>query len=148
MQSRNHRFAGRHSRPSEAIRRLGPWVFGLLMLIGCGDESSPASDTGDTSGPIDSDADTSSDTDTGTSDADTAEVDILYPGNLCDEDEQCATGLCYGNATSQGFFEPAKCQSRCLDLFDYTRYCDSDSDCCKGRCCLGCGGQEGLCILQ
>jgi len=147
MQSRNHRFAGRLSRPSEAIHRLGPWVFALLVLVGCGDESRPVSDTGDTSGPIDSDtSDTTSDTET--SDADTAEVDILYPGNLCDEDEQCATGLCYGNATSQGFFEPAKCQSRCLDLFDYTRYCDSDSDCCKGRCCLGCGGQEGLCILQ
>lgn len=137
MQSRNH------------IYRLGPWVFGLLVLVGCGDESAPPSDTGDTSGPIDSDTtDTTLDTGTETSDADTAEVDILYPGNLCDEDEQCATGLCYGNATSQGFFEPAKCQSRCLDLFDYTRYCDSDSDCCKGRCCLGCGGQEGLCILQ
>lgn len=137
MQSRNH------------IYRLGPWVVGLLVLVGCGDESSPAADTGDTNGPIDSDtADTTSDTEGETSDADTAEVDILYPGNLCDEDEQCATGLCYGNATSQGFFEPAKCQSRCLDLFDYTRYCDSDRDCCKGRCCLGCGGQEGLCILQ
>ena len=134
---------------SSHIQRVGPWLFAALIFVGCGDESQPQDDTtepSDTSAPVDTDADVV-DTTEDTVDADTEEVEVRYAGHLCDSDEQCATGLCYGTATSQGFFEPPKCQTRCLDLFDYTRYCNSDSDCCKGRCCLGCGGKEGLCTL-
>ncbi len=135
---------------------VGGWVamvvaLGTLAspigLTACGDDEvapSDASDTRDTAQPLE-DADVIDDTED-TADAG-EDIEIRYPGNLCDEDQQCATGLCYGNATSQGFFEPAKCQIKCLDLFNYNRYCDSNSDCCKGKCCLGCGGQEGLCIL-
>lgn len=79
---------------------------------------------------------------------DAEEVEVLYPGYLCGGDDQCSTGLCYGLASSQGHFEPPKCQSICLDLYDYDRYCDSDDDCCKGRCCVGCGAREGLCVLE
>jgi hypothetical protein len=118
----------------------------LLIGAGCGDDGPSVADTGDTSGPLDGDA--ALDSETASGDADVEEVDILYPGTLCEEDEQCATGLCYGSATSQGFFEPAKCQSGCVGLFDYQSYCNSDSDCCRGKCCIGCGSQEGLCILQ
>lgn len=134
---------------SSHIQRVGPWLFAALMLWGCGNDSQPQDDTetSDTSAPVDTDADVV-DTTEDTVDVDTEEVEVRYAGHPCDADEQCATGLCYGSATSQGFFEPPKCQTRCLDLFDYTRYCNSDSDCCKGRCCLGCGGKEGLCTLQ
>lgn len=116
-------------------------------LAACGDDEVTPGDTSDTVSPIE-DVDTIEDTEDTANTVDTSEdIEIRYPGNLCDEDQQCATGLCYGNATSQGFFEPTKCQTKCLDLFNYNRYCDSNSDCCKGKCCLGCGGQEGLCIL-
>ena len=76
------------------------------------------------------------------------EADILYPGNVCGGDNQCSTGLCYGLATPQGAFEKPKCQSLCLQLEDFGRYCDSDDDCCKGRCCVDCGSREGLCVLD
>lgn len=132
---------------------LGVAVLGVACMLaagssGCGGDEGPG--PGDPDGTI---ADGEVSTPDGVGDVrdtrDTSEeVDILYPGNLCQEDDQCATGLCYGVATSQGFFEPAKCQTRCLDLFDYTRYCNSQADCCKGRCCIGCGGREGLCILE
>lgn len=79
---------------------------------------------------------------------DAAEVEVLYPGYACGGDDQCSTGLCYGLASAQGHFEPPKCQSICLELMDYDRYCDSDDDCCKGRCCVGCGAREGLCVLD
>lgn len=124
----------------------GRWLIPLIVLFAaCGDDKAPPADTTDTA---DTELEDTSVPDAEPGDADTEEVDILYPGNLCDEDEQCATGLCYGSATSQGFFEPAKCQTRCLDLFVYNRYCNSDRDCCRGRCCVGCGAQEGLCTLQ
>jgi hypothetical protein len=73
--------------------------------------------------------------------------DILYPGAPCQADEDCSTGLCYGRATPQGAFEPQACQLACLALNDFRHYCDSHSDCCSGRCCLGCGAKEGLCVL-
>jgi len=79
---------------------------------------------------------------------DAEEAEVLYPGYLCGGDDQCSTGLCYGLAGAQGHFEPAKCQSICLALYDYNRYCDSDDDCCKGRCCVDCGPREGLCVLD
>jgi len=80
--------------------------------------------------------------------AEEAEADILYPGNPCGGDNQCSTGLCYGLATPQGAFEKPKCQAACLQLDDFERYCDSDDDCCKGRCCIDCGAREGLCIVN
>lgn len=80
--------------------------------------------------------------------SDTEDEEILYPGNTCGGDDQCSTGLCYGLATPQGAFEAPKCQSICLGLEDYDRYCDSDDDCCKGYCCIGCGPREGLCVLD
>jgi len=73
--------------------------------------------------------------------------DILYPGAPCQADEDCSTGLCFGRATPQGAFEPQVCQLACLALNDFRHYCDSHSDCCSGRCCLGCGPKEGLCVL-
>jgi hypothetical protein len=123
------------------------WVLGAAWS-GCGGEDGQA--PGETDGTL---ADGEVSTPDGIGEARDArdaseEVDVLYPGNLCLEDGQCATGLCYGVATSQGFFEPAMCQTRCLDLFDYTRYCNSNADCCKGRCCIGCGSREGLCTLD
>ncbi len=80
--------------------------------------------------------------------ADTEDEEILYPGYPCGGDQQCSTGLCYGLATSQGAFEAPRCQSVCLEVNDFRRYCDSDDDCCKGRCCVGCGAREGLCVLD
>jgi hypothetical protein len=80
--------------------------------------------------------------------ADIEDEEILYPGNSCGGDDQCSTGLCYGLATPQGAFEAPKCQSICLGLNDFNRYCDSDDDCCKGRCCIDCGAREGLCVLD
>jgi len=118
----------------------------LLALGACGDDAGP--DVGHEDGPL-SDVSDAKDSDTTPEVADTTldTADILYPGFLCDEDQACSTGLCYGTATSQGFFEPAKCQARCLEAFDFLHYCDSDDDCCRGRCCIDCGPQEGLCVL-
>jgi len=119
----------------------------LGALAACGDDSGPVTVTDAALTDV---TDTSSTgTDAGPKDVvDAVEADILYPGYLCLDDEACSTGLCYGAATSQGFFEPAKCQTRCLDLFDFLHYCDSDDDCCRGRCCVDCGAQAGLCVVQ
>lgn len=133
-------------RPAHSIASV-LLCLSLAASAACGDDG-PARDAEDVADTADTLADSLGDTIDDSEDGDTAEVDILYPGNLCDADEQCATGLCYGTATSQGFFEPAKCQTGCLDLFNYNRYCNSDRDCCRGRCCVGCGSQEGLCVLQ
>lgn len=70
----------------------------------------------------------------------------VYPGNPCDDDEQCSTGLCWGTVTAKGHFQDKVCQLRCVAVDDFTRYCDSDVDCCTGHCCLGCGPREGLCV--
>ncbi len=75
-------------------------------------------------------------------------VEPSYPGNPCDRDEQCSTGLCYGRSSRQGFFEQSLCQTRCLALDDFSHYCDSDADCCAGTCCVGCGWREGLCVIE
>ncbi|MBL8788429.1 MAG: hypothetical protein JNJ59_26275 [Deltaproteobacteria bacterium] len=120
-----------------------------LSFAACGDDPAPA-DT-DASDDTATDLDTHDTHDTRSDDGDaTADTDedILYPGYLCNRNDHCSTGLCYGFANSQGAFEPAKCQTVCLELYDYNRYCDSDDDCCKGRCCLGCGAKEGLCVLE
>ncbi|MCC6620985.1 MAG: hypothetical protein IT385_07005 [Deltaproteobacteria bacterium] len=117
----------------------------LLALAACGDDGGPSVAVTDAALTDGADATTS---DTGVDVLDAVEVDILYPGYLCGDDESCSTGLCYGTATSQGFFEPAKCQTRCLEIFDYLHYCDSDDDCCRGKCCKDCGPQEGLCLLD
>lgn len=76
------------------------------------------------------------------------DIEIMYPGYHCAENSECSTGLCYGSATKQGVFEPASCQTACLPPMDFANYCDSNDDCCKGRCCLNCGSREGLCILD
>jgi len=70
----------------------------------------------------------------------------VYPGHPCDEDDQCSTGLCWGDVTTKGHFKDKLCQLRCVPTEDFDRYCDSDADCCEGRCCLGCGPREGLCV--
>ncbi len=75
-----------------------------------------------------------------------AEAEVIFPGHPCGGDNQCSTGLCYGIATPQGAFETPKCQTLCLGLEDFARYCDSDDDCCAGSCCIGCGPREGLCV--
>jgi hypothetical protein len=148
MKSNKHESVGGWRAVSVAWRPFAVCVLFALGAIsgGCGEDTALPSDTNDEDTPSAEVTDTIADT------RDTLDVgedaDILYPGNLCEEDEQCATGLCYGNATSQGFFEPAKCQAKCLDLFNYNRYCNSNADCCKGKCCIGCGSQEGLCILE
>lgn len=122
-----------------------------LTLGACGDDAAqPDTEvSADTTGEPDllDTVDAHDTHDDGDAAADTAE-DVLYPGYLCNRNDHCSTGLCYGFANAQGAFEPAKCQTVCLELYDYNRYCDSDDDCCKGRCCLGCGAKEGLCVLE
>lgn len=70
----------------------------------------------------------------------------VYPGHPCEQDDQCSTGLCWGAASSQGAFLPKTCQLACVPGEDFSKFCDSDADCCDGRCCLGCGAREGLCV--
>lgn len=124
-----------------------------IAIAACGDDSGPIADVDgaatDATVAPDSDALQDSTTTTTVTDAtqDAGDVDVLYPGYLCDEDHACSTGLCYGNATAQGFFEPAKCQLHCLEPFDFLHYCDSDDDCCRGHCCVDCGPKTGLCTL-
>ncbi|MFO0749987.1 MAG: hypothetical protein U1F43_30605 [Myxococcota bacterium] len=122
-------------------------IFTLAMALGaCGDDGPVGNVDGElTDAAADADAVDSRDA-VDSHDA-AVEVDILYPGYLCEEDHACSTGLCYGAATAQGFFEPAQCQAHCLEPFDYLHYCDSDDDCCRGHCCLDCGAKTGLCTL-
>lgn len=70
----------------------------------------------------------------------------VFPGHPCEDDDQCSTGLCWGAVTTKGHFQDKLCQLRCVPLEDFSRYCDSDVDCCAGHCCLGCGPREGLCV--
>ncbi|TNF27586.1 MAG: hypothetical protein EP329_19255 [Deltaproteobacteria bacterium] len=70
----------------------------------------------------------------------------IYPGHPCDDDDQCSTGLCWGSVSTKGAFQDKLCQVRCVPVEDFTRYCDSDADCCTGHCCVGCGPREGLCV--
>ncbi len=70
----------------------------------------------------------------------------IYPGNPCDRDNDCSTGFCYGKSTNQGFFEQSICQTHCLGIEDFSKYCNTDADCCTGTCCVGCGWREGLCV--
>ena len=120
----------------------------VLLAAAC-DDADKTADVETTDGPL-VDATSAPDSEVTLEDSspsDTEEdVEILYPGNPCGVDEQCSTGLCYGLATPQGAFEAPRCQSICLKLEDFARYCDSDDDCCKGRCCIGCGSREGLCV--
>ena len=126
----------------------------LLLLIAalaapaCDDESAPGTDADVTSGDVDSpylpdtlvpDVDEDAEADT---------VEVIYPGHECQRDDQCSTGFCYGKATSQGFFEPTLCQTHCIALEDFTKYCTTDTDCCQGFCCRNCGWREGLCVTE
>lgn len=118
------------------------------LATGCGDDAA-GSDLEDVTNGTHSDVVNPYDPDNFA--PDTAEVDDdapepIYPGHPCDDDDVCSTGLCWGTATSQGAFNPRVCQTRCITIEDYGKYCDSDSDCCSGRCCVGCGPQEGLCL--
>jgi len=70
----------------------------------------------------------------------------LYPGHVCDTDDECSTGLCWGKATAQGHFLDKVCQLECVAREDFSTWCDSDADCCEGHCCVGCGAREGLCV--
>ncbi len=125
----------------------------FVLVPACGDDDGVASDGDATvqpddgvSGPLDSDGDASDQDANDTAEADT--VEPIYPGNPCETDEECSTGLCYGAATKQGAFEPAECQTACLQPLDWDSYCNSDADCCgSNSCCLGCGEQEGLCLI-
>ena len=101
-----------------------------------------ASSLGDVSSPYESDNFVADDA---VASDDTA-IPPIYPGHPCDADTQCSTGLCWGATTTQGAFQHKVCQLRCVPTEDFTKFCDSDSDCCEGRCCLGCGGREGLCV--
>lgn len=125
----------------------------LVLAAACGDDdgSNPGADA-DTTVQSDGDASEQDDADVSDPDVDdTAEEDTvepIYPGNPCETDEECSTGLCYGAATKQGAFEPAECQLACLQPLDWDSYCNSDTDCCgNNSCCLGCGEQEGLCLI-
>jgi hypothetical protein len=133
------------------------WVlFPMCVLLGAACDASPEVQTSSsldtTSGPLTDvsivDTGPAPEEDVASDATDSADVEVLYPGYACGSDDQCSTGLCYGTATQQGAFEPAKCQTQCLDTFDFSKYCDSDDDCCKGRCCIGCGAREGLCVLD
>lgn len=129
---------------------FGCALVALLALGACDDDKGPGERDGETSlNPDDATSQPDSDvTPESTSDAVEEETDILYPGNPCGGDNQCSTGLCYGLATPQGSFEKPKCQSLCLQVEDFGRYCDSDDDCCKGHCCIDCGAREGLCVTD
>lgn len=118
----------------------------LALFAACDDEAAT---------PRDADATTADPQDThepdatATDAADTADADVIYVGFECNDDEACSTGLCYGRASLQGHFEPAECQAKCLGTFDYDHYCDTNADCCRGTCCIGCpGAQNGLCVLN
>jgi hypothetical protein len=116
-------------------------------MVGCDATDAPAVDTmadviDHATGAL-ADASTASDSAADT----TADIEIMYPGYQCTANSDCSTGLCYGSATKQGVFEPASCQTVCLPPMDFANYCDSNDDCCRGRCCLNCGAREGLCIL-
>lgn len=120
--------------------------------------ATPACDDGGTSGDdtgadtVEQDTNPYLPTDTSTpGDAGDVEDDAeepTYPGFPCEEDGECSTGLCYGSATRQGFFEPPKCQVRCIGVADFAKYCNTDADCCTGSCCIGCGADEGLCVSE
>ncbi|MCC7538914.1 MAG: hypothetical protein IT379_21995 [Deltaproteobacteria bacterium] len=70
---------------------------------------------------------------------------LLGEGRPCTDDAQCASGLCFGDADPMGAFSEATCRSACLGRDDRAHYCNSDTDCCEGTCCIGCGELEGLC---
>jgi hypothetical protein len=127
------------------FRRLVP-VFVALALAACGDEGTPAqadavigADLSDATAALDQG-------DGGPQPPDVTDADILYAGYLCERDEECSTGICYGLSTPQGAFEPKRCQTSCLQLNDFRKYCDTDRDCCDGRCCIDCGPKEGICV--
>lgn len=134
------------------------WIlscFVLLLLVSCG-RSTELSDsgTGDADTPRDSGPDTS-DTGVDTSDtgvdADTSSPDsggLLERGARCNDDAECSSGLCYGEAdATSGFLDPT-CQAQCINLGDRRVYCTGDSQCCEGTCCLGCGEREGVCLTR
>lgn len=125
-------------------------LFVAVMAPGCDGDVTPGPDADVVSGDVDSPylPDTLA-PDAGDTDDDAGDtVEPIYPGHECQQDEQCSTGLCYGKATSQGFFEPTLCQTRCIALNDFSKYCTSDNDCCEGFCCRKCGWREGLCVTQ
>ena len=72
-------------------------------------------------------------------------IDGEVPGE-CSDDEDCASGFCYGEADSTGGFLPKRCMNECIGVFDRSVYCTNDAQCCTGTCCLGCGEREGLCL--
>jgi hypothetical protein len=126
-------------------------AFALLLSVvsvaACGDETVPAandtlsgSDLADAASPLDQ-------ADGSFTIPDALSGDISFVGYECERDDECSTGYCYGASTAQGAFEAKRCQSKCLEINDFRRYCDSDRDCCSGRCCIGCGAKEGLCVL-
>lgn len=125
-----------------------------LVATGCGDavdpvapvDGTPDVSIADVVAPL-PDGDISTAADSADAAEDILDEEVLYVGYLCERDDECSTGYCYGVATPQGAFEPAECQIGCLQLNDFRRYCDSDRDCCSGRCCLDCGAKEGLCVL-
>jgi len=123
-----------------------------LALMACGEDAGPSPsddvttpETSEDTRPADAVAEVE---DADTTAGDVEDVEVLFPGYLCENDAQCSTGYCYGTATPQGAFEPAVCQLNCLQLNDFRRYCNSDRDCCSGRCCIDCGAKEGLCVLS
>lgn len=119
----------------------------VLLLAACGDDTA-SRDALDATATTEEDVVVDATADLGDV-ADTADVEILFVGYPCAEDELCSTGYCYGKATLQGHFEDAECQEKCLPTFDFDHYCNTDADCCKGTCCVGCpGGQNGLCVLS
>lgn len=121
----------------------------VSSVLACGDDDNAVADSETVDMPDDGfavEVDTAPD-----SSADAApdtDEEVIYPGHPCGGDQQCSTGLCYGLATPQGAFETPRCQTFCLGLSDFARYCDSDDDCCSGSCCVGCGAREGLCVLD
>jgi|GEM_PF-1622702 len=119
-----------------------------LLLIACGEDGGPmVADAADSAELRDTSTEIPDTAIGEVHAADVSDVEILYPNNLCERDDECSTNYCYGVASPQGNFEPPRCQLGCLQLNDFRRYCDSDRDCCSGRCCLDCGAKEGLCVL-
>ena len=134
------------SSPAFSFARCITAVFVAMAFTACGDEEPQGqadavvgSDLGDATAALDH-------RDGGPQPSDVSDADVLYAGYLCERDDECSTGLCYGISTPQGAFEPKRCQTSCLQLNDFRRYCDSDRDCCDGRCCIDCGPKEGICV--
>ena len=67
-------------------------------------------------------------------------------GEPCGANDRCRSTRCYSDVGPDGSFTRKTCREGCIALWDYSVACYDDSHCCTGRCCVGCGEREGVCI--